>query len=75
MWELHQIEDMIEKRAVTNEAIEALRSRLHIFMDACKQLLTHSSNSIFREEVSILFIIKFVVSENLCVLDIEMFFY
>ncbi|XP_068205797.1 cohesin subunit SA-2 isoform X2 [Palaemon carinicauda] len=50
MWELHQIEDMIEKRAATSEIIDALRTRLHMFMDSCKHLLTNSSNSIFREE-------------------------
>ena len=52
MWELHQIEDMGEKRAVTSSAIDGLRTRLNLFMDACKHLLTNSVNPIFREEVS-----------------------
>lgn len=52
LWELHQIEDMNEKRALTHDAVDALRSRLHLFMEACKHLLAQSNNPIFREEVS-----------------------
>ncbi|KAG7164936.1 cohesin subunit SA-3-like [Homarus americanus] len=50
MWELHQIEDMAEKRAITHDAVEALRSRLHLFLEACKHLLANSNNPVFREE-------------------------
>lgn len=51
MWELHQIEDMDKKRAMTNDAVEALRTRLHLFFEACKHLLANSTNPVFREEV------------------------
>lgn len=50
MWELHQIEDMNEKRAITHDAVEALRMRLNQFLEACKHLLANSNNSVFREE-------------------------
>ncbi|KAB7499233.1 Cohesin subunit SA-1, partial [Armadillidium nasatum] len=50
LWELHQVEDLMEKRASTHDAIEALRTRVQLFLDACKNLLANSENSIFREE-------------------------
>lgn len=49
MWELHQIE--MDKRTITHDAVEALRTRLHLFLDACKHLLANSNNQVFREEV------------------------
>ncbi|XP_042863250.1 cohesin subunit SA-2-like isoform X2 [Penaeus japonicus] len=48
MWELHQIE--MDKRTITHDAVEALRTRLHLFLDACKHLLANSNNQVFREE-------------------------
>ncbi|RXG56416.1 Cohesin subunit SA-2, partial [Armadillidium vulgare] len=50
LWELHQVEDLMEKRASTHDAIEALRTRVQLFLDACKNLLANSENSVFREE-------------------------
>ena len=50
MWELHQIEDMDKKRAMTQDAVEALRTRLQLFFEACKHLLANSSIPVFREE-------------------------
>lgn len=51
MWELQTLEDLQEKKALSDEGVETLKTRLHAFMEACKQLLQDSDSKALKEEV------------------------
>ncbi|MPC97168.1 Cohesin subunit SA-1 [Portunus trituberculatus] len=64
MWELHQIEDMDKKRAMTQDAVEALRTRLQLFFEACKHLLANSSIPAYVTMCDLLIIFSRQLSSN-----------
>ena len=53
MWELHNLEDLVEKKALTDDTAEMLKTRLQSFMEAIKKLLEESDSNALKEEVSL----------------------
>ncbi|XP_047741436.1 cohesin subunit SA-2 isoform X1 [Hyalella azteca] len=50
MWELHTLEDQVEKKALNQEAVACLQQRLNSFIDSAKQLLADSDSKVLKEE-------------------------
>ena len=52
LWDLHQLEEVMENGANGTEQLLLLKTRLHMFMDTMKELLMSGQNQTYVEEVS-----------------------
>ena len=51
LWDLKALQDKIGQGAPYQEDLDALRDRLHMFVDLCKEIVIASKDQIFKEEV------------------------
>jgi phage tail tape-measure protein len=52
LWDLHHLEEVMESGANGSEQLQQLKTRLHMFMDTMKDMLTAGQNQTYMEEVS-----------------------
>lgn len=57
MWELHSIENVLENghNDNTEDQVMEVKTKLLDFMDVLRGILAHSTNPLFKEEVSFLY--------------------
>ncbi|KAF6204642.1 hypothetical protein GE061_018802 [Apolygus lucorum] len=50
LWDLHRIEELIEGGAATDDAIMESKSRLNMFVEVMKAMLTQQASQVYKEE-------------------------